>query len=85
MLTVNAQSVTQGDENERSLPCMSLENWVGTPQPTSISTACALMLNVPKNVFNLMICGSYKRVAVHMQAHINDSCQVLDLNNETKL
>lgn len=43
--------------------CVSVENWVGTSQSTSITTACALMLSVPKNVFKLTLCGPYKRAS----------------------
>lgn len=65
--------------------CMSMENWVGTSQPTSITTACALMLSVPKCVFYLTICGPYKRASCSHAGAVNYCCQVLDLNNETKL
>lgn len=54
----------RGLRKSASSPCTSVENWAGTSQPTSVvSTARALMLNMPKHVFNLMICEPYKRVS----------------------
>lgn len=64
MGTTNAPVSDPGgcEKNVNSF-CVSVENWVGTSQSTSITTACALMLSVPKNVFNLTLCGPYKRAS----------------------